>query len=70
MGLVFSILIFGIILFLLFYIGVDILRIQGYIFGLIMCLLWPVSWILVFTLSPRLWKRLLNKIGIKTNKVD
>ena len=69
MGIIEGILIFGMMLFMFFFLRTDGMRIQGYIFGLIVCLIWPISFFFVILLSPLQWKRLLKVIGVKTNDV-
>ncbi len=60
---------FGLILFAIFCSRCGEMRIGGYIFGFIMCLLWPVSFCFVILMSPPQWKILLDVLGIKTNDI-
>ena len=64
-----GILLFGLILFSIFCCRCEKLRIQGYIFSFVVCLLWPVSFLFVLILSPSQWKRILNVLRIKTNEL-
>lgn len=68
MTMVMSIFLFGAILFFfLFCSRCGKLRTQGYIFALVICLLWPISFLFILILSPHQWKKILDTLGIKTN---